>query len=71
MKQYTAAMATWYGQAWHIDYATETAKADETTAIRDGHALAALGAFVLFTMYVDGVRTHEMMEENGQLKKIN
>ena len=67
MKQYTAAMATYYRNAWHIDYATETERTNEQSAINAGHALEAIGAFVLYTLYVDGERKSMMIEENKKL----
>ena len=67
MKQYTAAMATYYHNAWHIDYGTETERTDEQSAISAGHALEAIGAFVLYTLYVDGERKSMMIEENKKL----
>ena len=70
MKQYTAAMATYYSDEWHIDYGTESTRMNEQDAIAAGHALAALGAFVLYTMYVDGERKAMMIEEDKKLKEI-
>jgi len=70
MTKYTASMATWYAGSWHLDPATETSRMDEQDAILAGHALVAMGAFVLYYQYVNGIRTATMIEENKKLRKI-
>jgi len=68
MRTYIVGMASWYRQAWHIDYSTVCEPTTEENAIKRGHELASMGAFPLYVEYQDGVRTHYMIEFNGHLE---
>lgn len=68
MTTYTVAMATYYNGTWHIDRNTESVMMDETSVINEGKRLASLGAFPLYTEYVDGEQNKPMIEYNGHLE---
>lgn len=65
---YTVSMATYYLNSWHKDPSTESAIMDEQSVIIEGRKLAAMGAFPLYTQYVDGVAMRDMVEYNGKLE---
>ncbi len=68
MKQYTVGMATYYNGDWHIDHSTEIELTTVVNAIAEGRKLAALGAFPLYTEFVDGERGRKMLEYDGHLE---
>lgn len=63
--KYTVGIATWYNGQWHLDPSTETAPMGELEAIREGHELAALGAFAL---YFEVETDRPMIEYQGRLE---
>ena len=69
MTNYTVAIATYYNGAWHADVTTESAQISEQEAIKRGHELSNLGAFPLYTEYVDNQMTCYMVEYNGHLER--
>ena len=68
MRTYIVGIATWYNQAWHIDYSTTCEPTTECEAIVYGRKLASMGAFPLYVEYQNGVKTHYMVEFNGHLE---
>lgn len=69
MKKYTANMATWYENQWHLDSSTETAQMNELEAIIAGHQF--IGAImVIYREYIDGIAGRAMVEYNGRLEPV-
>jgi hypothetical protein len=66
--KYTASLATWYGGQWHLDPSTESAPADEQTAISIGHKIAFPGGLVLYIEYKANKPGRKMIEYQGHLE---
>ena len=61
--QYSAVMATFYGEAWHIDHTTQTHQMQEKEAIAFAHVTFA----GVLTLYVESFTHRIMIEEDGRL----
>lgn len=65
--KYTASLATWYNNQWHLDPTTETAPMDERGAIVAGHAFTGI-VMVIYREYKNGIAGRAMIECNGHLE---
>ena len=66
--KYTVSIATFYGGKWHIDRTSESAPMSEQEAIEAGRIIAALGTFMLYTEYINGIAGRIMIDDGHGLK---
>ena len=65
--KYTANLATWYNNQWHLDPATETPQMNEQEAIAAGHTFTGI-VMVIYREYKNGIAGRAMIEYNGHLE---
>lgn len=65
--KYTASLATWYNNQWHLDPTTETPQMNEQEAIAAGHAFAGID-IVIYREYKNGIAGRAMIEYDGHLE---
>jgi hypothetical protein len=65
--KYTASLATWHNNQWHLDPTTETSQMNEQEVIAAGHAFAGIN-MVIYREYENDIAGRAMIEYNGHLE---